>query len=165
MHLIEIPMRNDKTKPIIELYGVDALIDSGAENIILNMPLSVAQKKFKLSYLENESVLGLTGYGMVKIYRLQSFFISDYELVDIPIAILNNPIPKISPIIIGSGVFGPESKKEEDFENNMLRIKIQEIAMLAKKTWIRIQSGEWRILDYKNNKWIAVSVENNDINS
>ena len=159
MQLIEIPIRNDRTKPIIELYGMDALIDSGAENIIFNMPLNTASKVFSLKHLKDESVFGLTGYGKAEICRLSHFQISDYELVNIPIALLKNPMPKIPPIIIGSGVFGPDAKKEEDYEDNMIRIKIQEKAILAKKTWIRRSSGEWRILDYKNGKWVALPSE------
>ncbi|MBR2216242.1 MAG: hypothetical protein IJ849_10890 [Selenomonadaceae bacterium] len=79
MAKIELPMLKKYQRPIVELYGLHALVDTGAVIPMFSLPVRIITAIFPEAekILERHSVGGIGGESLGDVYRLPNFAIGE----------------------------------------------------------------------------------------
>ncbi len=144
------------TRPILNLYNVQALVDSGAESLIIDMNEEAVENLFKGFPLEETTVKGIAPEEVKgKVYCLKEFRIGEMEFQNIPAIIA--PISDINvDIILGSSLFGAGCKTLIDTESSIITFEYPDKVVLSKRAWKR-HNNEWRILGYENGNFVVLN--------
>ena len=105
MARIAIPMLKKFQRPIIELYGFNALIDTGAVIPMFSVPVTTVKEKFSAEkILEKHSIGGIGGESYGDVYRIDEFCVG--ELVYAPFDVFVPIEPNLKyPILLGAPLF------------------------------------------------------------
>ncbi len=156
MHKIKLPLLHNYDRPTISLYSVNALIDSGAVPLILNLDDRTVKEFF--GGKDTGKVVSVKGIGQTdaKVYVLEHFCIGDMVFRDFP-ALVCPLKDETCPIIIGCSMYSRGSKCLIDTEKDEVTFEFTEVFFRAGKPCIR-RKGEWGFLDFKDGKYIALTI-------
>lgn len=152
-----LPLNQSYTRPVLNLYNVRAVIDSGAEALIIDMTDEAVVELFGATFTEGEAEVQGIGKEKVrgKICCLKHFRIGEMEFQNIP-AIIAPICDSNVDIIIGSTLFGAGCKTTIDTEANQITFEYPDKVALSKRAWKRV-NGEWRILGYENGTFVTLA--------
>ena len=152
-----LPLNQTYTRPVLNLYNVKALVDFGAESLIIDMNDEAITNIFKGRLLkEGIPVKGIGPENVDgKLYCLQEFRIGEMEFQNIPAIVA--PIADIGvDIILGSSLFGGGCKTLIDTETDTITFEYPDKVVLSKRTWIKHENS-WRILGYENDNFVVLA--------
>ena len=105
MPQITIPMLKKYQRPIIKLYGLNALIDTGAVIPMLSISAELVEEKFKATkLLEKHTIGGISGESYGDVYRLKDFKIGEITYTVFDAFVPYEPSLKY-PILLGAPLF------------------------------------------------------------
>ena len=157
MHNIEIPLLTRFTRPTISLYSSRALIDTGAEWLIIDMDEKSVIRKFGAKKIPiSGDLFGISEIPVqYQVFLLDHFCIENmiYKKFPAIVAPINDPNVDI---IIGSSMYSRGSKITIDTDRNSVIFDFTDVFFLSGKPWIR-RNGEWRYLDVRDGKLVALT--------
>ena len=105
MKEFSIPMKKDYQRPVIELYNLPTLIDTGSVIPVFSIFPSTLEKYFEIKLiLENESIEGFGGKERGSIYSVKNFKIGKLIFNDFEVFVPTRP--KIQfPFLLSSTLF------------------------------------------------------------
>ena len=105
MKEFSIPMKKDYQRPVIELYNLPALIDTGSVIPVFSIFPSTLEKYFEIKLLlENESIEGFGGEERGSVYSIKNFKIGELIFNDFEVFVPTRP--KIQfPFLLSSTLF------------------------------------------------------------
>ena len=92
MKEFSIPLKKKYERPIIELYKLPALIDTGAVIPVVSLFPSIIEKYFDCEKILNDGFIG--GFGGLErgsVYSIKNFEIGEIKFKDFEIFVPNNP--------------------------------------------------------------------------
>ena len=152
-----LPLNRAYTRPILNLYNVKALVDFGAESLIIDMTDEAITNLFKGTLIRNDiSVCGIAPEKIAgKLYCLREFRIGEMEFQNIPA--IAAPIADAGiDIILGSSLYGGGCKILIDTEAEIITFEYPDRVALSKRTWVK-HNNEWRILGYENDNFVVLA--------
>ena len=104
MKEFSIPMKKDYQRPVIELYNLPALIDTGSVIPVFSIFPSTLEKYFEIKLLlENESIEGFGGEERGSVYSIKNFKIGELIFNDFEVFVTTRP--KIQFPILWNGIY------------------------------------------------------------
>ena len=105
MAIIKIPTTPRFQRPIINLYGLDCLIDTGAIIPMFSMPKVIIENMFKaVKTLEKHTVGGIGGESLGDVYRINEFKVG--EIIYSPFEVFVPYMQTIKyPVLLGAPLF------------------------------------------------------------
>ncbi|MBQ7197997.1 MAG: hypothetical protein IJS29_01915 [Selenomonadaceae bacterium] len=92
MKEFSIPLKKDYERPIIELYNLPTLIDTGAVVPVFSIFPSIIEKYFETKLiLENESIEGFGGKERGSVYSIKNFQVGELIFNDFEVFVPNEP--------------------------------------------------------------------------
>ncbi len=105
MKEFSIPLMSDYTRPVIELYKLPTLIDTGAIIPVISIFPSIFEKHFESKLiLENGTISGIGGDERGAVYSLANFKIGDLIFKDFEVFVPYEPRLKF-PILLSANLF------------------------------------------------------------
>ena len=105
MKEFSIPMKKDYQRPVIELYNLPTLIDTGSVIPVFSIFPSTLEKYFEIKLiLENESIEGFGGKERGSIYSVKNFKIGKLIFNDFEVFVPREPHLKF-PFLLSSTLF------------------------------------------------------------
>lgn len=153
---VVFPINQNVTRPVFKLYGVDALLDPGAELPILDLSEDVITRKFGGKYLGSSvpiSGYGGTGHQNYKLFLLREFGLGQMVYENIPVAVGPSSMVKVS-MVLGSTMFGAGTITTIDTGRDEIRIRYSEQAINGKCLWKKNSKNIWKKLEFENGDWI-----------
>ena len=92
MKEFSIPLKKNYERPVIELYNLDSLIDTGAVIPVFSIVPAVFKKYFNSKLiLKDGFVGGIGGYERGSVYSIKNFKIGDLIFEDFEVFVPNKP--------------------------------------------------------------------------
>lgn len=103
--MISLSLEKERQRPVVELYGMQALIDTGAVIPMISMPARAVEKMFSAQKVKgNISLGGIGGRSVGDIYSIPAFNIEEIEYA--PFEVFVPHISKITfPILLSATLF------------------------------------------------------------
>ena len=155
-HSVTFPISRRYDRPVIEIYGVNALIDPGSVFLIIDMDDAAIKKLFGGEYTGYEREVFGVGKCMAKIYMLKHFCIGDMVFNNFP-APVGTLEDMESPIVIGSSMYSRGSKYLVDTESNQITFYFPDVFFRSGKPCIRRGEG-WGYLDFDKGDFKALPI-------
>ena len=87
-----IPLKKDYQRPVIELYKLPTLIDTGSVIPVFSIFPSIFEKYFESKLiLENESIDGFGGKERGSVYSIKNFEIGELKFKDFEVFVPERP--------------------------------------------------------------------------
>ena len=118
--MFSLPLLDFK-RPVVELYGMEALIDTGALVPVISMPAKVVEKVFSAEKVNKKdlSLGGIGGRATGDVYRLPEFVFGDIRYS--PFEVFVPRVAKISfPILLGATLFYNMSYTVDTVDNQFI---------------------------------------------
>ncbi len=150
----ELPLINIYTRPILKLYSINVLIDSGAELPIFDIEENTIINAFGGIPLDGDcSVSGIGGTQSARIYRIKEFRIGKMLYRNIPVirAAINDPNVNV---LLGSSMFGGGVKYLVNSADSTIRFYAPDEFSSNGSLWKK-HNGAWKQLDYDKGMWIV----------
>ena len=105
MKEFSIPLKKKYERPVIELYKLDSLIDTGAVIPVFSIVPAVFEKYFDSKLiLKDEFIGGIGGYEKGAVYSIKNFKIGDLIFNDFEVFVPNEPKIRF-PILLSATLF------------------------------------------------------------
>ena len=105
MKEFSLPLVEKYTRPVIKLYNLPALIDTGAIIPVISIFPSIFEKYFESKLiLENGTISGIGGDEFGAVYSLTNFKIGDLNFKDFEVFVPYEPRLQF-PILLGATLF------------------------------------------------------------
>ena len=105
MKEFSIPLMNDYTRPVIELYKLPTLIDTGALIPVFSIFPSTLEKYFDIKLiLQNEHITGFGGEEKGSVYSISNFKVGDLIFNDFEIFVPQKPKLQF-PFLLSANLF------------------------------------------------------------
>lgn len=142
MKEIKLDLLRWYSRPVIKLYGVEALIDTGAEIPVFSLEEQVLRRLFNAELLlKNGSVRGFGGEFRGSIYQLYDFRIEELYYPKIRVLVPNDLSNGFFRMILSASMFHNLSCNI-DFKNHQLTIVVPDNESLQRD--IRVLDGQGR---------------------
>lgn len=138
--MISLPLEKERQRPVVELYGMQALIDTGAVIPMVSMPAKAVEKMFSAVKVKgNVSLGGIGGRSAGDIYAIPLFSIGEIKYE--PFEVFVPYVSKITfPILLSSTLFYGMSYTVDTVEGKF--IIDTKNALLKRKFRIKDLHGE-----------------------
>lgn len=124
MKEFSIPLKKDYERPVIELYNLPTLIDTGSVIPVFSIFPSILEKYFETKLiLENESIEGFGGKERGSVYSIKNFEIGELIFKDFEVFVPTRPKVQF-PFLLSSTLFyGMEYTFDTINDNFIVRMK------------------------------------------
>ena len=124
MKEFSIPLKKDYERPIIELYNLPTLIDTGSVIPVFSIYPSILEKYFEIKLiLENESIEGFGGKERGSVYSIKNFEIGDLIFNDFEVFVPREPHLKFPFLLSATLFYGMEYTVDTINNNFIVRMK------------------------------------------
>ena len=124
MKEFSIPMKKDYQRPIIELYNLPTLIDTGSVIPVFSIYPPILEKYFEIKLiLENESIEGFGGKERGSVYSIKNFKIGELIFNDFEVFVPRDPHLKFPFLLSATLFYGMEYTVDTINNNFIVRMK------------------------------------------
>ena len=124
MKEFSIPMKKDYQRPIIELYNLPTLIDTGSVIPVFSIYPPILEKYFEIKLiLENESIEGFGGKERGSVYSIKNFKIGELIFNDFEVFVPHDPHLKFPFLLSATLFYGMEYTVDTINNNFIVRMK------------------------------------------
>lgn len=128
-------------RPIVKLYGLNTLIDTGAVIPTFSLPVQILQKRFNAKLiLENAQIGGFEGLSNGKIYSLENFKVGDFLFEELEVFVPNKAVTAHPFLLSATMFFGTEYTF--DTINSMFSVYVPDDFSLNRKFHIKDLDGK-----------------------
>ena len=141
MKEFSIPLLSKYERPIIELYKLPTLIDTGALIPVVSIFSSTIEKYFDIKLiLPNEHISGFGGYEKGSVYSIAEFKVGELTFTDFEVFVPEEPRLKF-PFLLSATLFHGMAY-EVDTINQKFTVRMQDDQPLERDFKIREIRGE-----------------------
>lgn len=163
---IDFKLDTDKysARPIIELYGMSALVDNnGAENIIVGLPESdmiTLWNGIKTNHYTHVDGINATSEenSLGVEFLIPHFQLGLVEYWNIPIVVKDIQHTDVD-IVLGGALFGPGAYAYHDKEHDCVIFHFPEMIARTGKLWTKDDNGNWVFMERVKNSF-AMPIKN-----
>jgi len=124
MKEFSIPLKKDYQRPVIELYNLPTLIDTGSVIPVFSIFPSTLEKYFEIELiLENESIEGFGGKERGTIYSIKNFEIGNLIFRDFEVFVPIRPRVQFPFLLSATLFYGMEYTVDTINNNFVVRMK------------------------------------------
>ena len=124
MKEFSIPLKKKYERPIIELYKLPALIDTGAVIPVFSMFPSIIEKYFDTKLiLETGFIGGIGGFEKGSVYSIKNFEIGDLKFNDFEVFVPFNPRIRFPFLLSATLFYGMDYEFDTINEKFIVRMK------------------------------------------
>ena len=124
MKEFSIPLKKDYQRPVIELYNLPTLIDTGSVIPVFSIFPTTIDKYFETKLiLENESIEGFGGKERGSVYSIKNFQVGDLIFNDFEVFVPNEPRLKFPFLLSATLFYGMEYTCDTINNNFIVRMK------------------------------------------
>jgi len=124
MKEFSIPLKKDYQRPVIELYNLPTLIDTGSVIPVFSIFPSTLEKYFEIALiLENESIEGFGGKERGTIYSIKNFEIGNLIFRDFEVFVPIRPRVQFPFLLSATLFYGMEYTVDTINNNFVVRMK------------------------------------------
>lgn len=124
MKEFSIPMKKDYQRPVIELYNLPTLIDTGSVIPVFSIFPTILEKYFEIKLiLENETIEGFGGAERGSVYSIKNFEIGDLIFKDFEVFVPKEPRIKYPFLLSTTLFYGMEYTVDTINNNFIVRMK------------------------------------------
>lgn len=124
MKEFSIPLKKDYQRPVIELYNLPTLIDTGSVIPVFSIFPSTIEKYFETKLiLENESIEGFGGKEHGSVYSIKNFKIGELIFNDFEVFVPREPRVKFPFLLSATLFYGMEYTIDTINGNFVVRMK------------------------------------------
>ena len=124
MKEFSIPMKKDYQRPIIELYNLPTLIDTGSVIPVFSIYPPILEKYFEIKLiLENESIEGFGGKERGSVYSIKNFQVGELIFKDFEVFVPRDPHLKFPFLLSATLFYGMEYTVDTINNNFIVRMK------------------------------------------
>ncbi len=141
MKEFSIPLMSDYTRPVIELYKLPALIDTGAVIPVISIFPSIFEKHFDSKLiLPHGDISGIGGKEYGAVYSLSNFQVGDLIFNDFEVFVPDEPILQF-PFLLSANLFHGMAY-EIDTINQKFTVKMKDEQPLTREFKIKKFKGQ-----------------------
>ena len=124
MKEFSIPMKKDYQRPVIELYKLPTLIDTGSVIPVFSIFPAVFEKYFETKLiLENETIEGFGGKERGSVYSIKNFEVGELTFKDFEVFVPREPHVKFPFLLSATLFYGMEYTFDTINGNFIVRMK------------------------------------------
>ncbi len=124
MKEFSIPLKKDYPRPVIELYKLPTLIDTGSVIPVFSIFPSTIEKYFESKLiLEDESIEGFGGKEKGSVYLIKNFEVGELKFKDFEVFVPREPHLKFPFLLSATLFFGMEYTFDTINGNFIVRMK------------------------------------------
>ena len=120
MKEFSIPLKKDYQRPVIELYNLPTLIDTGSVIPVFSMYQPIFEKYFETKLiLENESIEGFGGKERGSVYSIKNFQVGELIFNDFEVFVPREPRLKF-PFLLSATLFYGMNYEIDNINGNFI---------------------------------------------
>ena len=124
MKEFSIPLKKDYQRPVIELYKLPTLIDTGSVIPVFSIFPAVFEKYFETKLiLENETIEGFGGKERGSVYSIKNFEVGELTFKDFEVFVPREPHVKFPFLLSATLFYGMEYTFDTINGNFIVRMK------------------------------------------